>query len=63
MTSNKMIDQQVEIRTLNNAEVDCVAGGLMSSVDVSRMPDRMDGGCGTVWWQREISKIFTGGRL
>ena len=63
MTSTNTIDQHVEIRALDNAEVDSVAGGLFSSVDVSRMPDRMEGGCGTMWWQRELIKIFTGGRL
>ena len=63
MTGNQMIDQQAEIRVLENAEVDSVAGGFMSTVDVSGMPDRMVGGCGTMWWQRELIKIFTGGRL
>ena len=63
MTTTNTIDQHLEIRTLNTAEVDSVAGGLFSSVDVSGMPDRMEGGCGTMWWQRKLITIFTGGRL
>lgn len=47
--------------TLQNSEIDFVAGGVMSSpIDVSKMPDRMVGGCGTMWYLRELGRIFTG---
>ncbi len=61
MTSNQTV-AQTEIRLLDNAEVECVTGGyLMSPVDVSQMPDRMVGGCGTMWYLHQLGKIFTGG--
>ena len=63
MTSTKTIEQHGEIRALNTAEVDSVAGGRISTVDASGMPDRIEGGCGTMWWQRELIRILTGGRL
>ena len=59
MTSTKTIEQQAEIRVLENAEVDCVAGGFMSTVDVSGMPDRSEM-CGTLWLWLQRGKIFTG---
>ena len=63
MTSTQIIDQQEDIRALDNAEVDCVAGGaLWSPVDVSQMPDRSEM-CGTMWYLDRLTKIFTGGRL
>lgn len=50
-----------EIPTLQNSEIDFVAGGVMSSpIDVSKMPDRMVGGCGTMWYLRELGRIFAG---
>jgi hypothetical protein len=60
MTSKQTIEQQSEIRVLETAEIDHVAGGYMPSIDVSGMPDRMVGGCGTMWLLRQRGKIFTG---
>ena len=60
MTSRPTIEQHAEIRLLDDAEVDGVAGGYMPSVDVSGMPDRMVGGCGTMWLLRHRGPIFTG---
>ena len=57
MTSKQTIEQQAEIRVLDNAEVDSVAGG--SIIDVSQMPDRSVM-CGTMWLLLQRGKIFTG---
>jgi hypothetical protein len=57
MTSEQTINQQDEIRVLDNAEVDCVAGGLMS-IDISGMPDRAVGGCGTMWILNHLSTVY-----
>ena len=57
MTSTNTIEQQTEIRVLENAEVDCVAGG--NFVDMSGMPDRSEM-CGTLWLWLQRGKIFTG---
>jgi hypothetical protein len=62
MTSNLTTDHQDEIRVLDNAEVESVTGGYISSVDISKMPDRMVGGCGTMWYLRERARIITGGQ-
>ena len=59
MTSTKTIEQQAEIRVLENAEVDHVAGGYLPSVDVTGMPDRSEM-CGTLWLWLQRGKIFTG---
>jgi hypothetical protein len=60
MTSTKTIEQQAEIRVLESAEIDYVAGGYLPTVDVTGMPDRAVGGCGTMWLLRQRGKIFTG---
>ena len=57
MTSKQTIEQQAEIRVLDNAEIDSVAGG--SIIDVSQMPDRSVM-CGTMWLLLQRGKIFTG---
>jgi hypothetical protein len=62
MTSNLNTDHQDEIRVLDNAEVESVTGGYINTVDISKMPDRMVGGCGTMWYWDQLGKIFTGGR-
>jgi hypothetical protein len=49
MTSQQTIERQAEIRFLDDAEVDSVAGGYMPMIDVSGMPDRAVGGCGTIF--------------
>jgi hypothetical protein len=59
MTSQQTIEQQAEIRFLDDAEVDSVAGGYMPIIDVSGMPDRAVGGCGTMWLLRHRGTIFT----
>ena len=59
MTSTKTIEQQTEIRVLENTEVDCVAGGYVPIVDVTGMPDRSEM-CGTLWLWLQRGKIFTG---
>ena len=60
MTSTT-IEQQTEIRVLENAEVDTVAGGYVPVVDVTGMPDRSEM-CGTLWLLLQRGKIFTGPR-
>ena len=60
MTSKQTIEEQTEIRVLDNAEIDCVAGGYLPSIDISGMPDRMVGGCGTMWLLSHRGKILTG---
>jgi hypothetical protein len=60
MTSIKTIEQQAEVRVLESAEIDCVAGGYLPTVDVTGMPDRAVGGCGTMWLLLQRGKIFTG---
>ena len=60
MTSTKTIAQQAEIRVLDNAEVDCVAGSYLPSIDISQMPDRSVGGCGTMWLLSQRGRIPTG---
>ena len=59
MTSTRTIEQQSEIRVLENAEVDHVAGGYLPSVDVTGMPDRSEM-CGTLWLWLQRGKIFAG---
>lgn len=59
MTSITTIEQQTEIRVLENTEVDSVAGGYLPSVDVTGMPDRSVM-CGTMWLLLQRGKIFTG---
>ena len=56
MTSTT-IEQQTEIRVLENAEVDTVAGGYVPVV--TGMPDRSEM-CGTLWLLLQRGKIFTG---
>lgn len=58
MTSKQTIEQQAEIRVLEIEEVDCVAGGYIPSIDISGMPDRAVGGCGTMWLLSQRGKIF-----
>ena len=57
MTSMRTVERQAEIRVLDNAEVDSVAGGYMPAIDVSGMPDRAVGGCGTMWLERKMFRL------
>lgn len=57
MTSTNTIEQQTEIRVLENEEVDCVAGG--NFFDVLGMPDRREM-CGTLWLWLQRGRIPTG---
>jgi len=63
MTSKTTVAASAEFRILETSEVDCVAGGFMAlGVDVSKMPDRLVGGCGTMWYLSQLGKIFGGSR-
>jgi len=60
MTSQHTADQQAEIRLLDAAELDSVVGGEnLMPIDISGMPDRAVGGCGTMWLLRHRGTIFT----
>jgi hypothetical protein len=49
---------KTEIRTLTADEMHAVAGGYISTIDVSGMPSR-DVVCGTMWlWDRLLKTIF-----
>jgi hypothetical protein len=56
MRVQENITDSSEVRVLKETELDAVAGGyIISTVDVSEMPDRIvSGECGTMWWQRKI---------
>ncbi len=57
MTSLHTNEHQDEIRLLDHAEVDCVAGGyIISPIDISQMPDRSET-CGTMWILDRLIKI------
>lgn len=59
MTSKQAIDQQDEIRVLDAAELESVVGGeSLMPIDISGMPDRAVGGCGTMWLLRHRGTIF-----
>ena len=49
--------QSATLRTLSNTEIDTVAGGLMIP-DITGMPDRRTGGCGTMWLLDRFIDIF-----
>lgn len=59
MTTTHTFEAQTEIRALETSEIDSVAGGLVSLVDVSGMPDRSEM-CGTMWYMDRLIKILTG---
>jgi hypothetical protein len=59
MTTTSTLEQQTDIRTLDAMEIDGVAGGLVSTIDVSGMPDRSEM-CGTMWYMERLIKILTG---
>ena len=50
---------KTEIRTLNANEMDTVAGGYISTIDVSGMPNR-DEACGTIWLKNRLLKTIFG---
>jgi len=56
MTSTQTASQQEEIRALEAAEIEHVAGGALWGVDVSQMPNR-DVICGTMWWRDQVFKL------
>ena len=55
MNNITMIDQKVDIRLLDDAEIDCVAGGFGPGVDMTGMPN-WDQMCGTMWYLQHILK-------
>lgn len=58
MTS-KQITEQNEIRVLDQAEVESVVGGEnVMWMDISGMPDRAVGGCGTMWILNHLSTVY-----
>ena len=61
MTTTQSFEAQTAIRALDAAEIDSVAGGLYSPVDVSGMPDRSVM-CGTMWYMDRLIRILSGQR-
>jgi hypothetical protein len=55
MSSSHAIHQHAEIRALEDAEIDCVAGGMGVGIDITGMPN-YDQMCGTMWLLQHILK-------
>jgi hypothetical protein len=55
MSGNHAIDQHADIRILEDAEIDCVAGGVGVGVDITGMPS-YDVMCGTMWLLQHLLK-------